>query len=367
MAEEMFKTVSNPILNVRDLFVNFYTYRGVVQALNGVNLTIGRGEIVGLVGETGCGKSVTARSILRLIRYPGRIEGGEILFEGQNLLELSEREMRKYRGSEIGMIMQEPRVSLNPSFTIGSQIAESIAIHDYKSMEEAEADAIDMLRTVRIADPGKVAHQYPHELSGGMAQRAMLAMMFAPRPKLLIADEPTSALDVTIQAQILRLMTELVEDINASILLITHDLGVVAETCDKVAVMYAGNVVEYGTTKEVLTNPAHPYTRGLLRALPTARRKGPLYTIRGSVPDLVDPPAGCRFHPRCEYAMPECSTEKPNLLTVQPGHFAACVLYKKGRDGIPDASSIDISDNIWSKDASETISADETTAVGGQS
>lgn len=336
MSNEVFATVSNPILEIRDLYVNFYTYRGVVQALNGVNLAIGHGEIVGLVGETGCGKSVTARSILRLIRPPGRVEKGEILFEGRNLLTLSEREMRAFRGKQISMIMQEPKVSLNPVFTIGFQVAEAIAIHEYKPMAEAEREAIEMLRAVRIADPEKVAHQYPHELSGGMAQRAMLAMMLAPRPKLLIADEPTSALDVTIQAQILRLMTELVEEINASILLITHDLGVVAETCDKVAVMYAGNVVEYGPTREVLLQPAHPYTRGLLRALPTANKRGPLYTIKGSVPDLVSPPAGCRFHPRCEYAMPECSAEKPAMLRVQAGHFAACVLYQEGRGGIPD-------------------------------
>ncbi|MBS1251995.1 MAG: Oligopeptide transport ATP-binding protein OppD [Anaerolineales bacterium] len=356
MAEQMFDTVSSPILEVRDLFVNFYTYRGVVRALNGVNLTIGRGEIVGLVGETGCGKSVTARSVLRLIRYPGKIEGGQILFEGQDLLALSEREMREFRGRQISMIMQEPKVSLNPAFTIGAQIAESIAIHDYKPLDDAQTEAIEILRTVRIADPEQVAHQYPHELSGGMAQRAMLAMMLAPRPKLLIADEPTSALDVTIQAQILNLMTELVEQIEASILLITHDLGVVAETCDKVAVMYAGNVVEYGTTEEVLTNPAHPYTRGLLRALPNLARQGPLYTIRGSVPDLVDPPAGCRFHPRCEYAMSECAVERPDLLTVKQGHFAACVLYEEGRDGIPDAAHDELPANVWANpDASATV------------
>ncbi len=336
MSGEIFATVANPILEIRDLYVNFYTYRGVVQALNGVHLAIGHGEIVGLVGETGCGKSVTARSILRLVRSPGRIERGEILFEGQNLLALSERAMRTFRGKQISMIMQEPKVSLNPVFTIGFQVAEAIAIHEYKPMVEAERDAIEMLRAVRIADPEKVAHQYPHELSGGMAQRAMLAMMLAPRPKLLIADEPTSALDVTIQAQILRLMTELVEEINASILLITHDLGVVAETCDKVAVMYAGNVVEYGAARDVLLHPAHPYTHGLLRALPTANKKGPLYTIKGSVPDLVNPPAGCRFHPRCEYAMPECSARKPDMLRVEAGHYAACVLYQEGRGGIPE-------------------------------
>lgn len=353
MAYEMFETVSDPILEVRDLCVNFYTYRGVVRALNGVNLTVGRGEIVGLVGETGCGKSVTARSILGLIRRPGRIEDGEILFEGQDLLALSEREMRRFRGRQIGMIMQEPRVALNPAFTIGTQIAESVAIHNEKSMDDAQGDAIEMLRLVRIADPEQVADQYPHELSGGMAQRAMLAMMLAPRPKLLIADEPTSALDVTIQAQILHLMTELVEEIDASILLITHDLGVVAETCDKVAVMYAGNVVEYGTTTHILSDPAHPYTRGLLRALPSARHKGkgPLYTIQGSVPDLVDPPAGCRFHPRCEYAMRECAAEKPDLLTVKAGHFAACVLHEPGRDGIPDGSLEAATANMWTRPA----------------
>jgi peptide/nickel transport system ATP-binding protein len=360
MAHEIFESVSNPVLEIRDLYVNFYTYRGVVRALNGVDLTVGRGEIVGLVGETGCGKSVTARSILGLIRRPGRIEGGEILFEDQDLLALSEREMREFRGRQIGMIMQEPRVALNPAFTIGEQIAESIAIHNQKSTDEASTAAIEMLRVVRIADPEQVAQQFPHELSGGMAQRAMLAMMLAPRPKLLIADEPTSALDVTIQAQILHLMTELVEEIDASILLITHDLGVVAETCDRVAVMYAGNVVEYGTTVDVLSDPAHPYTRGLLRALPTARHKGPLYTIRGSVPDLVNPPAGCRFHPRCEYAMPECAAEKPDLLEVKAGHLAACVLHEPGCGGIPDGSLEAPSTNVWARPS-------QSTKAGGQS
>lgn len=360
MAYEMFEKVSDSVLEVRDLYVNFYTYRGVVRALNGVDLTVGRGEIIGLVGETGCGKSVTARSILGLIRRPGRIEGGEILFEGHNLLALSEREMRQFRGRQIGMIMQEPKVALNPAFMIGRQIAESIAIHNQKSIDEASADAIEMLRIVQIADPEQVAQQYPHELSGGMAQRAMLAMMLAPRPKLLIADEPTSALDVTIQAQILHLMTELVEEIDASILLITHDLGVVAETCDKVAVMYAGNVVEYGATTDILSDPAHPYTRGLLRALPSARHKGPLYTIQGSVPDLVDPPAGCRFHPRCEFAMRECSAEKPDLLKVKAGHLAACVLHKPGRGGIPDSSLEASSADVWAQPA-------RSAEAGGQS
>ncbi|RMF90631.1 MAG: ABC transporter ATP-binding protein [Nitrospinota bacterium] len=316
------------LLSVRNLKTYFYTYRGVVKALDGVYLDLAQESTLGLVGETGCGKSVTSLSILRLIEPPGKIVGGEIWFAGRDLLTLSPQEMRRIRGAEIAMIMQEPKVSLNPVFPVGFQIAEAIAAQRKIGKRAARKEAVEMLRRVRIAEPDKVANQYPHELSGGMAQRAMIAMMLSTRPKLLIADEPTSALDVTTQAQILELLRDLVREVRASVLLITHDLGVVAEACERVAVMYAGRVVEEGSVRQVLKEARHPYTVGLLQTIPRpGDPREELTTIEGSVPDLIHPPSGCRFHPRCPEAMEICRLHIPAAVEVAPGHRVACHLY----------------------------------------
>ncbi len=316
------------LLSIRDLKTYFYTYRGMVKALDGVNLDLARESTLGLVGETGCGKSVTAISLLRLIEPPGKIVGGEIWFDGKDLLKLSLQEMRQLRGAEISMIMQEPRVSLNPVFPVGFQIAEAIAVQRGIGKRAARREAIEMLRQVRIAEPDKVANQYPHELSGGMAQRAMIAMMLSTKPKLLIADEPTSALDVTTQAQILALLRELIHEVRASVLLISHDLGVVAEACERVAVMYAGRVIEEGSVRQVLKEARHPYTVGLLQTLPRlGEHREELLSIEGSVPDLITPPQGCRFHPRCPQVMDICRWEKPPMVSVAEGHRVACHLY----------------------------------------
>jgi oligopeptide/dipeptide ABC transporter ATP-binding protein len=316
------------LLSIRALNTSFYTYRGVVKALDGVNLDLTRESTLGLVGETGCGKSVTALSILRLIEPPGKIVGGEIWFDGRDLLTLSPQEMRHIRGAEISMIMQEPKVSLNPVFPVGFQIAEAIMVQKEIGKRAAEHEAVAMLRQVRIAEPDKVARQYPHELSGGMAQRAMIAMMLSTKPKLLIADEPTSALDVTTQAQILELLRDLVHAVRASVLLISHDLGVVAEACARVAVMYAGIVIEEGSVRQVLKEARHPYTIGLLQTLPRpGEYREELLTIAGRVPDLINPPQGCRFHPRCPQVMEICQHERPPMVTVADGHRVACHLY----------------------------------------
>ncbi len=318
-----------PLLSVAGLRIRFYTLRGVVHALEGVSLHVDRGETIGLVGETGCGKSITARAILRLIDPPGRIVGGSVMFEGRNLLTMSEGEIRKVRGDQISMIMQEPRVSLNPVMQVGKQVAETLMIHDRSlSRRAAWQQAVDMLSAVAIPDPKRMARRYPHELSGGMAQRIMIAIMLVRRPKLLIADEPTSALDVTIQAQILDLMNGLIEETGSSVLMITHDLGIVAETCDRVIVMYAGGVVETGRTAEVLRDPQHPYTKGLLRTLPDqASADQPLYSIEGTVPSLLTPPQGCRFASRCGYAMDRCRLEPPPAYALGPTHHVACFLH----------------------------------------
>jgi peptide/nickel transport system ATP-binding protein len=320
----------NNLLEVDDLAVRFYTLRGTVHALEDVSFKLGQGESVGLVGETGCGKSLTARAILRIVSPPGKIIRGNIRFEDKQLLELSESEIRQIRGNQISMIMQEPKMSLNPSMRVGKQVAETLMIHD-KSLGKrgAYAQAVDMLNAVSIPDPKHMAKRYPHELSGGMAQRIMIAMMLVTRPKLLIADEPTSALDVTIQAQIIDLINNLIEDIGSSVLMISHDLGVVAETCDRVIVMYAGSVAESGRVRDVMENPQHPYTQGLLRTLPDAIDPGePLYSIKGTVPNLMDEPLGCRFAPRCPQAMDRCSRQKPPVYDVGPGHQVACFLHE---------------------------------------
>ncbi len=320
---------TTPLLSVRDLIVRFYTLRGVVHALEGVSFDVGREQSIGLVGETGCGKSITARSVLRLIDPPGRIDGGSIAFQGRDLIQLPETEMRAIRGADISMIMQEPKMSLNPVMRIGDQVAETLLIHD-KSLNRrtARAQALDMLASVSIPDPKRLARRYPHELSGGMAQRIMIAMMLVTRPKLLIADEPTSALDVTIQAQIIELMNALIDDIQSSVLMISHDLGVVAETCDRVIVMYAGQVAEAGDVETVMSDPQHPYTAALLKTLPDqVDADEPLYSIKGNVPSLLTPPTGCRFAPRCEHAMARCHNERPRAIPLTADHQVACFLH----------------------------------------
>jgi len=316
------------LLTVKNLKVVFHTYRGIIKALNGVYLWVDKGKRLGVVGETGCGKSVTSLSIMRLIEEPGEVMEGEIIFDGKNLLELSEEEMMKIRGKEMSMIFQEPVSALNPVFKVGYQIAESISHAEGISIKEAYSKVKDALEMVGL-DWKRVINLYPHELSGGMAQRVMIAMALVTRPKLLIADEPTSALDVTIQAQILDLLDELITKLGSSVILITHNLGVAAQFCDNIAVMYAGNVVEYASTEKIFSNPLHPYTKGLIKAVPRVSRKGEIEGIPGSVPDLVHPPSGCRFHPRCPaFIKGKCEKEKPELIEVEKNHYVACHLYK---------------------------------------
>ncbi len=318
------------LLEVEDLRVEFPTLRGTIHALQGVTFQLRRRETLGLAGETGCGKSVTALAILRLISPPGQISRGRILFEGRDLLTAGAAEMRDLRGSQISMILQEPRMALNPVIRVGDQVAETLLVHDRTLSRRAARDrAVEMLARLGIPDPRRVARRYAHELSGGMAQRVMIAMMLVTRPKLLIADEPTSALDVTIQAQILELMKALKHEIDTAVLLITHDLGVMAETCDRVAVMYAGSVVEQGPVRTILKCPQHPYTRGLLQTIPNdVPPDQPLFSIRGLVPSLLAPPKGCAFAPRCDRAMPECTEGLPPQYRLEPDHHVACFLHR---------------------------------------
>jgi oligopeptide/dipeptide ABC transporter ATP-binding protein len=318
-----------PLLEIRNLVTAFQTPAGRLPAVDGVSLSVDRGRTLGLVGESGCGKSVTAMSVLRLVASPGVIESGQILLDGDrgpvDLVSLPERELRRVRGGRIGMIFQEPMTSLNPVFTIGDQIAEAVRLHRDVPRTAARARALEMLRLVRMADPEQRLDEYPHQLSGGMRQRVMIAMALACEPDLVIADEPTTALDVTIQAQILDLLSDLRRRLGTAILLITHDLGVVAETCDEVAVMYAGRIVERAPAAALFAEPMHPYTIGLLGARPAAGQTGPLRTIPGMVPAPQHFPAGCRFHPRCPFArQPHCSAEVPPLAEVRPGHFVRC-------------------------------------------
>jgi len=318
------------LLKTKNLKTHFFTHEGTVKAVNGISFKINQGETLGLVGESGCGKSVTALSIMRLIPHPpGKIVSGEIYFEGRNLLELDEKKMRKIRGKKISMIFQEPMTSLDPVFTIGHEIMESIQLHQGLKKEEARQKTIEALKTVGMPDAEKRISHYPHELSGGMRQRAMIAMALSCNPTLLIADEPTTALDVTIQAQILRLINELKEKFGASVMLITHDLGVIAEMCDYVAVMYAGHIVEYTDVDTLFCNPLHPYTKGLNKSIPrldveTER----LDTIRGLVPNLLDLPSGCPFHPRCDFCLKKCIGEMPELIEAEDHHLVRCHLVK---------------------------------------
>ncbi|MFW9813628.1 MAG: ABC transporter ATP-binding protein [Candidatus Thorarchaeota archaeon] len=372
------------VMHVKDLYVNFYTYEGVVRALDGVEMFLRRGDTMGVVGETGCGKSVTAKSILRLVEAPGKIESGQIIFYDQDfrtketeeldLVKLQSEEMLEIRGNKISIVFQDPATYPNPVFRIGDQIAEVIELHqdltkdvlymkiakleftlshdtsnedraeiekkiayyrdqlddppepDKKSLKEAaKLKAIEMLRLVRMPAPEQVVNQYPHELSGGMRQRALIAMSLACNPSILICDEATTALDVTVQAQVLKLLNQLKEEIGTSIIVITHDMGVVAETCNWVNVMYAGTTVESCATNRLFAKPLHPYTDGLLTAVPKLHEeKERLPQIRGSVPNLITPPTGCRFHPRCDYATDICKQEKPLLRELDPGHWVAC-------------------------------------------
>jgi len=318
----------NRLLEITDLSVRFYTYQGVLDAVDIDSLVLDREQSLGLVGETGCGKTVTSLAILGLIPYPGTIERGSIVFDGEDLVRKSSEQMQAIRGSRISMIFQNPTSSLNPVFTIGDQIASVIRLHQQVDTKEARRRTVEMLSTVQLSDPEKIADAYPHELSGGMCQRAMIAMALACNPDLLIADEPTTALDVTIQAQILKLMKGLREKFKTSILLITHDLSVVAQTCDRVAVMYAGNKVEYGSVRDIFKDPKHPYTQGLLKAIPKVGMiQERLAGIEGTVPSMLGPPSGCRFHPRCAYAREICSAERPRSIELGGEHSVSCVLY----------------------------------------
>jgi len=320
------------ILQIEDLQTHFFTAVGTVRAVDGVSYALKAGETLGVVGESGCGKSVTALSILRLVANPpGRIVGGAVRFEGRNLLEVSEPEMERIRGNEISMIFQEPMTSLNPLYTVGKQIAEAVALHQGLNKRDAWDRAVEMLRRVSIPEPERRAHAYPHQLSGGMRQRVMIAMALSCNPKVLIADEPTTALDVTIQAQILDLMRELQERFGTAIILITHDMGVVAENADRVVVMYAGRKVEETDAARLFDNPGHPYTRGLLASIPhldtaaqSDARRARLNEIKGMVPSLFNLPQGCSFAPRCGLASDRCREVRPPLEEQRPGHWIAC-------------------------------------------
>jgi oligopeptide/dipeptide ABC transporter ATP-binding protein len=321
------------LLDIRDLRTYFRTQDGVVKAVDGVDFSVHRGEIVGLVGESGCGKSVTSLSAMRLIAHPGKIESGEIWFDGVDLLTLPRREMTRIRGSRISMIFQQPTSCLNPVFDTGYQLAEVLMIHQSVKQRGGEERAVELLRVVGIPDPEERVRCYPHELSGGMAQRVMIAMALACNPELLIADEPTTALDVTIQAQILDLMRNLQAKTGAAIVLITHDLGVVAEMASRVAVMYAGRIVEETDVHNLFKNPMHPYTRGLLASTPVLGQvMDELDVIPGTVPNLINLPPGCRFAPRCrsrvEKGLEICTRQEPELLSITPGHKARCWLYQ---------------------------------------
>jgi oligopeptide/dipeptide ABC transporter ATP-binding protein len=331
--------MSDVLLKVQGLKTYFFLERGVVKAVDGVNFEIKKGEILGVVGETGCGKSVTALSIMRLILRPGKIVEGKIIFEGEDLLKKSREEMRKIRGTKIAMIFQDPHTSLDPVFTIGSQIAEPIALHQVEEqnlmkLEDVPGKVMEMLKLVGIPDPEQRVTEYPHQFSGGMKQRAIIGMMLSCNPALLIADEPTTAVDVTIQAQILDLMRELRRKLGTSIMIITHNLGLIVEMCERVAVMYAGNMVEQADTMALFENPAHPYTRALLAAVPKvgAERKE-LETIPGMVPSLIHPPPGCKFHPRCPHAMDVCRKKFPETVEVGKGHSVNCHLYCQSDTG----------------------------------
>ena len=320
------------LLRIKNLKTHFYTEKGIVPAVDGVDIVVPRGKVVGLVGESGCGKSITALSILGLVAMPpGKIVDGEINFNGKDILKYSKKELCNLRGNEISMIFQEPMTSLNPVTKIGKQVAEAIRLHKHLSEKEAKKVVLEMLTLVGIPEPERRYECYPHQLSGGLRQRVMIAMALCCRPQLLIADEPTTALDVTIEAQILNLMKDLQKQINTSIIMITHNLGVVAEICDVVYVMYAGKIVETTDVFELFDNPLHPYTNGLMESIPKItedKESKRLYSIKGMVPNLLYLPKGCRFCPRCEFATDECREKEPDLYEVSKNHYVRCFKYK---------------------------------------
>jgi peptide/nickel transport system ATP-binding protein len=313
------------LLEIAGLSTSFTTRFGVIKAVDNVSLALRKGRVLGLVGESGCGKTMTALSILNLVPPPGKITAGKIMFEGRDLLTLSEAEMRKVRGARISMVFQEPMTALNPVFTVGNQIGEVLITHQAITSNEALDRSVELLRSVGIPSPEKRVHEYPHQLSGGMRQRVMIAMAIACRPSLILADEPTTALDVTIQAHILELLTRIQSEIGMAMVLVTHDLGLIAERAHEVAVMYAGRIVEQAETPELFRDPLHPYTRGLMASIPRPgdSRRGRLRTIPGTVPRLSDLPQGCTFAPRCDIKIDRCAAE-PELVEVRPGHWARC-------------------------------------------
>lgn len=323
--------MSETILEIQNLKTYFHTEEGIVRAVDDVSFTIEKGEILGLVGESGCGKSVTSLSIMGLVPIPpGKIEGGKILFKGKDLLKMSDRELQKIRGDEITMIFQEPMTALNPVSKIGDQVAEVLEFHSNLSNKERWEKAVEMIRLVGIPEPEKRADSYPHEMSGGMRQRILIAMALIRNPSLLIADEPTTALDVTIQAQILDLIKKLNSQFHSAVLLITHDLAVIAENADRVVVMYAGKMVESADVNTLFNNPSHPYTRGLLKSIPVLGEPDKkLHIIEGNVPNLIDLPPGCPFYNRCPDAMDKCRTELPEVTVLDSGHTVRCHLYSK--------------------------------------
>ncbi len=331
-------TEPTPLLAVEHLRTHFFTFEGIAKAVDDVSFSVRRGEVLGLVGESGCGKSVTAQSIMRLVpEPPGRIVGGSIRFDGRDLAKIPPPDIRDIRGNRISMIFQEPMTSLNPVFTVGDQIMEMYTQHRKMGAREATGRAVDMLRRVQIPAPERRVSEYPHQLSGGMRQRAMIAMALACDPEILIADEPTTALDVTIQAQIIDLMLQLIRDFGTAVILITHDLGVIAETADRVIVMYAGRIVEEAPTIDLFQRPAHPYTQGLLKSIPKLgdRAKGGdrmLSEIRGIVPGLLDLPPGCAFEPRCDFAESRCRRQMPALVSLEETHRVRCVRYEQEAD-----------------------------------
>lgn len=323
--------MSEKLLEIKDERLSFFTPAGEVKALNGVSFSMEEGEVLGIVGESGSGKSVTAYSVMGLTAYPGKLIGGTINFNGHQIDKMSEKEMHKIRGNEVSIIFQDPMTSLNPVYTIGNQITEVICLHTGKSKKEAHDRAKELLELVGINEPAKRLKQYPHELSGGMRQRVMIAIALACEPKLLIADEPTTALDVTIQAQILELMQELRKKLGMSIIMITHDLGVVASMCERIAVMYAGHIVEYGTADEIFYEPKHEYTKGLIRSIPklNVQETERLIPIEGQPVDLLNPPAGCPFAPRCANCMKICLREMPPKTELSDTHYSQCWLLQK--------------------------------------
>lgn len=320
--------MTKKLLEIKDMKTSFFTHVGEVQAVRGVDITLNRGEALGIVGESGSGKSVTAMSIMGLVQAPGKVKNGEIFFKGENLLEKTNKEMMNIRGNEIAMIFQDPMTSLNPVYTVGNQIIEAIVKHKKISKKEARVEAVEMLRIVGIPSPEKRIDNYPHEFSGGMRQRAMIAMALSCEPEFLIADEPTTALDVTIQAQILELIKGLRDKLDTGVILITHDLGVVADVCSRIIVMYGGLIMEEGTVEQIFYEPKHPYTFGLLKAIPKLNiaEKERLSPIPGTPPDLVRPPKGCPFSARCPYAMKICFEGNPEYTQISPDHRAACWL-----------------------------------------